>query len=1115
MATHTQDDELDEVGIAIIGMAGRFPGAQTLEQFWGNLEHGVDSISSFAEEELAAAGVARELLRDPHYVKAGAVLQDIEQFDASFFGLSPREAQLTDPQQRVFLETAWEAMEAAGYATEHHRGAVGVFAGAGFNSYLMRLPLPDSVAEPGALLQLLIGNDKDFLATRVAYAMNLQGPCLTVQTACSTSLVAVHLAVQSLLSGECDLALAGGVAIAIPQQCGYLYQQGGTVSPDGRCRAFDEKAQGFVLGRGAGVVVLKRLEEARAHGDFIRAVIRGSAVNNDGSSKIGYTAPSIEGQAAVIESALAMARVQPRTVTYVETHGTATALGDSIEVLALTQAFRRQGGAGRWCALGSVKTNIGHTDVAAGVIGLIKTVLALEHRMIPPTLNFVTPNPTLGLESSPFYINAALADWVPAGCPRRAGVSSFGIGGTNAHVVLEEAPSLAPSDESRALQLVALSAKTSGSLTQSIEQLAEYLDSSSAARLADVAYTLHVGRRRFTHRAVALCTNREDAVRLLRDRDPTCLLTCVQEAGDREIVLLLPAEWERCQQTSRLLYDCEPGFRQVVDQCAGLFKSGLDQFAAPAVLFVAEYTLARLWMEWGISPGAIVGEGIGELVAACLAGEVALEQALSIAATPTPHQSVVGRPAAVEGLLGNPDSIWLEMGSGRMIQGLLARQPALSARDCAIASVGPEETESLGGLFRAVGQLWLHGAAIDWAGFHARERRHRVPLPTYPFDRRRYWIDGPSFERSSPSDIRTGSTRRARPVPARAGGTETRDHDYASAVGSTWRSVLGREVGVDEDFFDAGGNSLLAVELVAGLSRRFGLELAPDLLLEHSTIAAVTDFVRRAGTSADRSPRPSLAASLHLPIRLTHGVESQALFLVHPVGGLAYFYGDLAERLGQGPRVSCFQSRGLLDGEEPHRQVEAMARNYVEGLLSVHPSGPYWLGGASFGGTVAFEMAHQLHARGHTPEGLVLIDTPGPSQLPPPIEGDEAIAEYLMGVLAESGTDPRRFLAAASDPASALRERPELQRIVRVFEANMKAMFDYMPQPYLGRIVYFRALERRAGVDPPHPERPWIDLALGGIEIHQVGGNHISMNFPPHVDTLAQILRARMDSGRM
>jgi thioesterase domain-containing protein/acyl carrier protein len=341
------------------------------------------------------------------------------------------------------------------------------------------------------------------------------------------------------------------------------------------------------------------------------------------------------------------------------------------------------------------------------------------------------------------------------------------------------------------------------------------------------------------------------------------------------------------------------------------------------------------------------------------------------------------------------------------------------------------------------------------------------------------------------------------------------DHDSASAIGSLWQTALGREVSVDEDFFDAGGTSLLAVELVAALSQRLGIELSPDLLIEHPTIAAVTEFVRSARTSADRASRLGAADARHLPIQLTRGVDSQALFLVHPVGGLAYFYGHLAERLRNGPRVFCFQARGLLAGEEPHRQVEAMAHSYVEGLLSVHSGGPYWLGGASFGGTVAFEMAQQLHTRGRAPEGVVLIDTPGPSQYPPPIEGDDTITEYLMGVQAESGTDPRRFgLADASDPARALRERPELQRIVRVFDANMKAMFDYTPQPYPGRIVYFRALERRAGLDPPHPERPWIDLALGGIEIHQVAGNHISMNVPPHVDRLAQIVAARLDSGR-
>ncbi|HEY2961858.1 MAG TPA: polyketide synthase, partial [Pyrinomonadaceae bacterium] len=463
--------------VAVIGMAGRFPGARNVEEFWTNLRDGVESISFFSDEELLAAGVNQLQLNDPNYVKAKACVEDAEMFDPHFFGFTPREAAITDPQQRLFMECAWEALEIAGYDSEKYNGAIGVFAGLSMNTYLLNIYLNRNVLKTFNAFQAILSNDKDHLTTRVSYKLDLKGPSVNVQTTCSTSLVAVHVACQSLLNGECDMALAGGVSVTLPLKSGFVYQEGGVVSPDGHCRTFDAQAKGTVSGNGLGIVVLKRLEDALRDGDRIEAVIRGSAINNDGATKVGYTAPSVEGQAAVIAEAQTIARVTADSISYVEAHGTATPLGDPVEAAALTQAFRASTKQRGYCALGSVKSNIGHLDAAAGVAGLIKTVLALKHHELPPSLHYQTANPEIDFANSPFYVNASLRSWERNGTPRRAGVSSFGIGGTNAHVIVEEAPEPEPGSASkRAWQVLPLSAKTEGALEAITNNLSAHLD---------------------------------------------------------------------------------------------------------------------------------------------------------------------------------------------------------------------------------------------------------------------------------------------------------------------------------------------------------------------------------------------------------------------------------------------------------------------------------------------------------------------------------------------------------------------------------------------------------------------------------------------------------------
>lgn len=503
--------------IAVIGMSARVPGARNIKEFWANLCQGKESITRFSDQEIISEGIAPELLKKPEYVKAWGVLEDADKFDAQFFGYNPREAEILDPQQRVFLEEAWKAMEDAGCDSERFNGAIGTFASVGMNTYVKNLTENNEIGNVANNYQIMINNDKDFLATRVAYKLNLEGPGITVQTACSSSMVAIHLACRSLLNRECDMALAGGVSIRLPQKTGYLYQEGMILSPDGHCRAFGEKAKGTVGGNGAGVVVLKRLEDAIAEGDNICAVIKGTAVNNDGSLKVGYTAPRIEGEAGVISKAQELAGVSPETITYIEAHGTGTPLGDPIEIEALEKVFSEKTDKKKHCAVGSVKTNIGHLDAASGVIGLIKTVLAIQNSKIPPSLNFDKPNPKCDFENGHFYVSTKLWDWKTDGIPRRAGVSSFGIGGTNAHAVLEEPPLKRNATPGKSRVLLIFSAKTLSALKRMTSNFALHLKENFGTDMNDAEYTLKLGRREFEHRCCLVCSTREEAIEAIEN----------------------------------------------------------------------------------------------------------------------------------------------------------------------------------------------------------------------------------------------------------------------------------------------------------------------------------------------------------------------------------------------------------------------------------------------------------------------------------------------------------------------------------------------------------------------------------------------------------------------
>ncbi|MDP3718280.1 MAG: amino acid adenylation domain-containing protein [Acidobacteriota bacterium] len=666
--------------IAIIGLAGRFPGADDLAAFWRNLRDGRESITFFTDEELLAAGVEPELIADPNYVRANGILSDVTHFDASFFGISPAEAEVMDPQHRIFLETTWHALEHAGYGAGVGDDNVGVFAACSHDRYLIFNLLPHLYTQsPLSIYQVLIGNDRDYLATRASYLLNLRGPSVNVQSACSSSLVAVHMACRSIIAGESDMAVAGGVAVKIPQRSGYLYSEGMIVSPDGHCRPFDARANGTTWGSGVGIVLLKRADRAVADGDTIYALIKGSAINNDGSLKVGFTAPGVDGQARVIAAAHAAAGVDPASITAVEAHGTGTPMGDPAEVAALNRAFGPRRDGAPHCALGSVKANIGHLDTAAGIAGLIKTTLALQHRQLPPSIHFETPNRDIAFADSAFFVNDRLRDWESADGPRRAGVSSFGLGGTNAHVILEEAPSAPAALPSRGAQAIVFSARSEVALGEMQANLAAFFAAHPETAIADAAYTQAVGRAPLPYRGAFACRSGADAAAAVVD--PRRVHRGV--AAATEVVFMFPGQGTQYAGMGSELYRDEPVYRAAIDRCAELLTPDLaidlrealyptaaqsgaaslrlgETWLTQPALFATEYALARLWMSWGIQPVAMIGHSIGEYVAACLGGVFDLPAALKLVAArgrlmwQQPEGamlSVAAAPALLEGRL--------------------------------------------------------------------------------------------------------------------------------------------------------------------------------------------------------------------------------------------------------------------------------------------------------------------------------------------------------------------------------------------------------------------------------------------------------------------------------
>lgn len=1215
--------------IAIIGLAGRFPGAKNVNEFWKNIKDGIESIQSFTPDELQASGVNEETLLDPCFVNAGAVLPNADSFDASFFGIAAREAEIMDPQHRVFLEIAWEALENAGYDPENFWGSIGVFGGVAPNTYYQNnLVTQTKLLHTLGRYSVMLGSEREYAVTRIAFKLNLAGPSLSVNTACSTSGVAIHLACQSLLSGECDMALAGGGRINVPLTGGYLYEEGGIQSPDGHCRAFDAKARGTVVGSGMGMVVLKRFSDAVKDGDCVYASIKGTAINNDGSQKIGFTAPSVQGQSTVIAEALMMADVNPDSIGYVEAHGTGTSLGDPIEIAALTKAYRRWTQRKNYCPIGSVKTNIGHLDAGAGVAGVIKTTLALMEKLIPPSLNFENPNPQINFDNSPFYVNTELQKWKSNGIPRYAGVSSFGLGGTNAHIILEEAPVRKQSGSNHSHQLLLLSAKNPNALDQATKNLTDYLKQNPSTNFDDVAYTLKVGRRTFNHRRIVVGQGPEEAIAAMESLDPKRVLNSVQESTGRDSIFMFSGQGSQYVNMCLEIYQKEPVFKQTVDRCADFLKAklpidlrqvlfpsemsleeaetllGQTSFTQPA-LFAVEYALTKLWMGWGIKPHSMIGHSIGEYVAACLAGVFSLEDALSLVSArgrlmqempggsmlaipmeekfiqsylngkvsvsviDSPSLTIVSgeydavvelekrlsrdgiesqplhtshafhskmmepaldsfikefdkvklnppeipfvsnvtgtwiapeeatdpaywvkqlrEPVHLRECFGNtrkesPDAILLEVGPGRTLSASARRNSDKSTLILSSTRHPKEDESDLKFILTTLGQLWLGGARMNWSDFYASEKRQRIGLPTYPFQRRRYWINPARVIMASSSTAHSTNELGSENLLIELSPDHQSDqkqngmprNEVESSLATIWQRLLGvSDLSIHDNFFDLGGSSLLATRLFTQVANEFGTKLQIATIFEAPTIKQLAKIISQKTSST--SSVPSFSHSSLVLIQPGQITDRPPFYcLPGNLGNVFIDFGYLKTHLGLDQPFY-----GLQDGLGHPSTVEALAAHYIEEIRDAQPQGPYFLGGVCSGGVVAFEMAQQLLLQNQQVASLALIE---PASLPLPG------ARSFLDLAIEIWERFTHHIGQHSQNVSSLElnEKILYLRLRWKLISNLWGLKNYIPQIYPGSFHLFltkESLEQSSRIG-------WQQFGTSEVEVHEIPGTH-------------------------
>lgn len=984
-------DSINKKSVAIIGMSGRFPGANSTSDFFHNLCQGKEFISFFSEEELSKSGISQDNLHLPNYIKAKAIIEDIDLFDADFFSFTPRDAETLDPQQRLFLECAWEALEDAGYCSEDQAGKIGVYAGSGANNYyILHLLQNDKFKSMLDSIQLGFNNIPDTLCTRVSYKFNLTGPSYTIQTSCSTSLVAVIVACQALLGHQCDLALAGGVSLSLPIKSGYLYKQGMAFSPDGHCRPFDSKAEGTVGGMGIGTVVLKRLEDALADKDSIYAVIKGFAINNDGSNKIAYTAPSIIGQKNVISEAQCMAEIHPETISYVEAHGTGTQLGDPIELTALTEAFRKKTNKKQFCGIGSLKSNVGHLDAAAGVAGLIKTALSLHNRLLPPTLHFKKQNPQIDFDNSPFYVNTQLVPW-DSEYPRRAGVSSFGVGGTNAHVILEEAPVIRRQIKTAEWHLFILSAKTLEALEIAYNNLFNYLIKNSHLNLLDVAFTLAIGRKSFEYRRFIIVKNKNNLVL------------------NKEIF------------TSNCINERLPNLKVISKKVNHLLSLHMQD------LLNENYDLINQY-------------------------------------------------------------ITKEVKSYYTNLNFFDKEKELSGKL---------------NFLHILGELWLKGIDVDWQHIYAHQELSRISLPTYPFQRKKHWIE-PDIPESSLIKSFNNNVQDNTVLTA---------NTIEQALVKIWQSYFGiTKIDLADDFFALGGDSLLAVDLVHKINQHFKSNLSPNILLMAPNIKDLAKHLR--------SKEQFLLPFTIVPLK--KGDPSiPALFLIHPAGGTVYMYSELPAYLPSYQSVYAIQAKSL-DGKSPiPKTVEEMAKDYLQDVIEVQPQGPYQLAGASFGGLVAFEMANLLRNLGQEVKFLGLIDSPHPGFSTNKKYFSNAIIKHMLEVSEEqkinldylrslSTKELMNYFTKHSNSEFKGFNNQSMLFLENLY-LNIEATRSYSPGVYLGSVIFFKALKASPYM-PKNLPQGWEPYIPKGFKTVDIPGDHLTMHKSPNVRKLAECLQINIQS---
>jgi acyl transferase domain-containing protein/thioesterase domain-containing protein len=1116
-------------------MSGRFPGARNVDEFWRNLASGFDARRPLRPRDLALGG---EKL-----------------FDAEMFGFTANEARLAGPQHRIFMECAWEALESAGYLSKTSGLRIGLYAGATLSHD-----------------QLQVGNDRDYLTTHVSYKLNLRGPSVGVQTACSTSLVAVWLACQGLNSYECDMVLAGGVTV----------------------KHASDIEEGF--GSGAGVVLLKRLDEAVAECDPILAVIKETAVNNDGAVKMGFTASSLEGQVEVVTLAQATAGVHPESIGYIEAHGSNTPLGDSVEIAALTQVFRRKTQKRGFCAIGSVKSNVGHLESAAGVTGLIKTVLALQHKQIPPSLHFKSPNPEIDFASSPFYVNTELQEWKNGAGPRRAGVSSFGIGGTNAHVILEEAPAIAsdrPDVIRRPYHILTLSALETTPLRELAGRYMDWL--ASGPELDSVCFTSNTGRRHFKQRLAAVVTStaelREELTAFVAGRESRGLFVG-KVHGDTplKVAFLFTGQGSQYAGMGRELYETQPVFRGVLEQCASILAPLLEKpllevlygsdsegllretaYTQPA-LFAVEYALAKLWESWGIRPSALLGHSVGEYVAACVAGVFGLEDGLKLVAARGVHPAVELRRTLARIEFRRPEIKLISNVTGEFAGAQVATAeywmehmlrsvpfPAgmsrLAEGDCgAILEIGPHPAliglapqcapengvtrngkPCLASLRRNVpdwqqmlltlGRLYLAGAELNWEAFDAPYGPRRITQPTYPFQSKPYWVDQPEKEFASgvsEPGVRAEPQLKAQPNLGSdtdlAGSPQRETEEKLARI---WCDLLHlNKVGIDDNFFDLGGHSLLAAKLTERIEKAFGRTLPLPALFEAPTIQLLAALL-----SAQRQSEviPGI-------LRIQPDGSRPPFFCV----GAGPLFRPLAQLLGlDQPFLGLGLGPEDIQNLPVRFRLEDMAAVLVRKVREIQPTGPYLMGGWCMDGVLAFETARQLLAQDETVALLVLFDARNPKPIASPRTPNSHSSERrrvmkrirhhhfrnLLGMTMSGRLDylHRRLQTGAMmlkligwELSYKLRlyATDNFKGLPRIFNSMEYVAIRHYLPQTYSGPVLLVQSNPLLEALSMDPQMGWGDVVQGGLEIYSASGGHQGIFKEPHVGPLADKLSA-------